>query len=128
MRNLQKYLPTKNEIQLIRDFSGDRAALGNAERFFLLLSNVQYYQLRIEAMLSRESFEEDMSSLVPAISCIKKACKGERVNFYGKLDFLFITISNLKVYCSAVAVLLVKVSVALVGILLLNYRKIIYAW
>ncbi|CAK8686591.1 unnamed protein product [Clavelina lepadiformis] len=75
LRNLQKYLPTKNEIQRIRDFSGDRAALGNAERFFLLLSNVQYYQLRIEAMLSRESFEEDMSSLVPAISCIKKACK-----------------------------------------------------
>ena len=76
LRSMLKFLPEQSEIDMINAFTGDKATLANVDRYFLLLSKLPHYKLRIEASIARATFEEDMDDIVPAISNIKKACKG----------------------------------------------------
>ena len=71
-----KFLPEQPEIDMINGFTGDKATLANVDRYFLLLSNLPHYKLRIEASIAKATFEEDMAEILPAICNIKKACKG----------------------------------------------------
>lgn len=75
---MQKYLPEQSEIEMIKSFSGDREKLAPADKYFLLLSGVSYYKLRINAGIIKETFEEDVSSLSPSIKDVQQACKGIR--------------------------------------------------
>uniref|UniRef100_H2Z1H6 Inverted formin, FH2 and WH2 domain containing n=1 Tax=Ciona savignyi TaxID=51511 RepID=H2Z1H6_CIOSA len=75
LKNMLKFLPEDTEVEMIRSFSGDPATLGNAEKYFRLLVAVPYYTLRIEASITRESFEEEMESILPQIRNIKQAAK-----------------------------------------------------
>ena len=76
LRNMLKFLPEQSEIDMISAFSGDKSTLANVDRYFLLLSKLPHYKLRIEAGIARVTFEEDMADIVPAIENIKKACNG----------------------------------------------------
>lgn len=74
---MMKFLPEQSEIDTIRAFTGDPATLGNVEKYFLALSKVTSYQLRIEASITRETFEEEMTEIEPALLDVKTACKGQ---------------------------------------------------
>ena len=76
LRSMLKFLPEQNEVEMIKSFTGDKSTLANVDRYFLLLTQLPHYKLRIEAGISRVTFEEDMSELLPAVRNIKKACKG----------------------------------------------------
>ena len=43
LRNLQKVLPSQEEVDLFRSFDGDRAKLGAAEKFFMCLMGLPKY-------------------------------------------------------------------------------------
>nr|CAD7266623.1 unnamed protein product [Timema shepardi] len=54
LRGLSRLLPEKHELEAIKSYSGSPAQLGHAELFFLKLSEVPGYALRVEAMLQVE--------------------------------------------------------------------------
>ncbi|XP_011172206.2 uncharacterized protein LOC105204716 [Solenopsis invicta] len=68
LRGLLKILPEVDELEMLKNFDGDKTKLGNAEKFFLQLIQVPNYKLRIECMLLKEEFAANMSYLEPSIN------------------------------------------------------------
>ncbi|KAG8318057.1 FH2 domain-containing protein 1, variant 2 [Homalodisca vitripennis] len=70
LRGLLKILPELDELEMLRNFDGDKTKLGNAEKFLLQLIAVPNYKLRIESMLLKEEFAANMSYLEPSINAM----------------------------------------------------------
>ncbi|XP_045619895.1 uncharacterized protein [Procambarus clarkii] len=68
LRGLLKILPEADEMDMLRNFDGDRTKLGSAEKFLMMLLEVPQYKLRIEAMLLKEEFESTMDQIEPSIN------------------------------------------------------------
>ncbi|KAG8228567.1 hypothetical protein J437_LFUL008646, partial [Ladona fulva] len=62
------------EMALIKTYAGDVQMLGTAEKFYLELSEVTEYDLRIEAMAQMEEFEPAMTDLQQQLKKIKTTC------------------------------------------------------
>ncbi|XP_033103460.1 inverted formin-2-like isoform X2 [Anneissia japonica] len=74
LKALQKLLPEKDELSMLKSFDGDETKLGSAEKFLLMLSNLKNYKLRIEGMLLKEDFSEKIEYLRPSLHTIHNAC------------------------------------------------------
>lgn len=70
LKGLLKILPELDELEMLRNFDGDKSKLGNAEKFLLQLIEVPNYKLRIESMLLKEEFAANMSYLEPSINAM----------------------------------------------------------
>ncbi|XP_070498012.1 formin-F isoform X1 [Chironomus tepperi] len=68
LRGLLKILPEFDELEILKNFEGDKERLGNAEKFLLQLIHVPNYKLRIECMLLKEEFTANLSYLEPNIN------------------------------------------------------------
>ena len=44
LKGLIKILPQQDEVDMIKEFDGDKEKLGNAEKFFLLLTGLKSYR------------------------------------------------------------------------------------
>ncbi|KAL8590863.1 hypothetical protein ACOMHN_038874 [Nucella lapillus] len=75
LRGLQKILPENDEVEMIRSYEGDKGKLGNAEKFYLMLSALPAYRLRIEGMLLKEDFRVAMDAMKPNVNVIIRACE-----------------------------------------------------
>ncbi|KAL3880416.1 hypothetical protein ACJMK2_032656 [Sinanodonta woodiana] len=75
LKSLQKILPCPEEIEMLRDFKGDKEKLGMAEKFFFCLMGLSEFQLRIEGLTIKEDFklniEETGNSIDLVIECAK---------------------------------------------------------
>uniref|UniRef100_A0A2C9K4F2 FH2 domain-containing protein n=1 Tax=Biomphalaria glabrata TaxID=6526 RepID=A0A2C9K4F2_BIOGL len=74
LRGLQKILPDNDEVAMINNYKGDVNQLGNAERFYLLLSKLSGFKIRVEGMLLKDDFQGAMESLLPNVDCLIVAC------------------------------------------------------
>uniref|UniRef100_A0A0B7ACP5 FH2 domain-containing protein n=1 Tax=Arion vulgaris TaxID=1028688 RepID=A0A0B7ACP5_9EUPU len=74
LRGLHKILPDKDEIEMIKNYDGDRSKLGNAEKFFSVLSELPGYKIRIEGMLLKDDFRTAIDSLKPNVEVVIRAC------------------------------------------------------
>nr|CAD7433305.1 unnamed protein product [Timema monikensis] len=74
LRGLSRLLPEKHELEAIKSYSGNPAQLGHAELFFLKLSEVPGYALRVEAMLQKEEFSARTSELKPQLTILVDIC------------------------------------------------------
>ncbi|RZF46426.1 hypothetical protein LSTR_LSTR012501 [Laodelphax striatellus] len=70
LRGLLKILPELDELEMLRNFDGDKSKLGNAEKFLLQLIEIPNYKLRIESMLLKEEFAANMNYLEPSINAM----------------------------------------------------------
>ncbi|EDV38850.2 uncharacterized protein Dana_GF25007, isoform C [Drosophila ananassae] len=68
LRGLLKIMPEVDELDMLKSFNGDKARLGNAEKFLLQLLEVPNYKLRIESMLLKEEFAANVAYLEPCIN------------------------------------------------------------
>ncbi|XP_071086778.1 inverted formin-2-like isoform X2 [Haliotis cracherodii] len=75
LRGLQKNIPEPDEIATIKAYDGDKTKLGNAEKFYLLLSDLSGYKVRVEGMLLKDEFRTIMETLVPNVKVIIDAGK-----------------------------------------------------
>ncbi|XP_062577150.1 formin-J-like isoform X1 [Saccostrea cucullata] len=80
LRGLLKIMPYADEIELLRSYEGDRDKLGSAEKFLLCLMDLPHYRIRIEGMLIREEFTNDMEWIRPAIEAVILAAKDIKGN------------------------------------------------
>lgn len=68
-----KNAPDDGEWDLLRSYSENVAALGDAERFLIEMSRVQHYKPKLEAMLFRKTFTARMSDLHTQFDALRAA-------------------------------------------------------
>ncbi|KAF3454519.1 hypothetical protein FNV43_RR04967 [Rhamnella rubrinervis] len=72
---LAKMVPIKEEEAQLSGYKGDINELGSAERFVKAMLDIPYAFLRVEAMLYRETFEDEVVHLRNSFSMLEEACK-----------------------------------------------------
>ncbi|CAL1291890.1 unnamed protein product [Larinioides sclopetarius] len=75
LRGLLKILPESDEVDLLKNFDGDKTKLGSAEKFLLQLIEVPSYKLRVESMLLKEEFLANQEFLENSIETIRCAAQ-----------------------------------------------------
>ncbi|GLT78993.1 hypothetical protein SLA2020_505070 [Shorea laevis] len=72
---LVKMVPTKEEEGKLSSYKGNINELGSAEKFVKVLLGIPFAFLRAEAMLYRETFEDEVVHLKNSFSMLEEACK-----------------------------------------------------
>lgn len=70
---LKTFIPTNEEITLIKEFTGEKSRLDKPEQFFLEISDVPHLQSRVEVWVFTRTFEERVLSLFPQIRALTKS-------------------------------------------------------
>ncbi|KAJ8356318.1 hypothetical protein SKAU_G00191120 [Synaphobranchus kaupii] len=78
LKQLQKLLPEKHEIENLKSFQGEREKLANVDQFYLHLLALPCYSLRIECMLLCEETASVLEMLRPKVDLVAQACDGVR--------------------------------------------------
>ncbi|KAL5155984.1 Formin-like protein 11 [Glycine soja] len=83
---LVKMVPTKEEEAKLLSYKADINELGSAEKFVRAMLSVPFAFQRVEAMLYRETFEDEVVHLRNSFSTLEEACKELRSSrFFLKL-------------------------------------------
>ncbi|KAJ6694349.1 hypothetical protein OIU85_005070 [Salix viminalis] len=72
---LAKMVPTKEEEAKLFGYKGDINELGSAEKFVRVVLSMPFAFQRVEAMLYRETFEDEVVHLRNSFSMLEEACK-----------------------------------------------------
>ncbi|XP_073146770.1 formin-like protein 11 isoform X2 [Henckelia pumila] len=72
---LSKMVPTKEEEAKLSNYRGDVLELGSAEKLVKEMLKIPFAFARIEAMLYRETFEDEVFHLIKSFSMLEEACK-----------------------------------------------------
>lgn len=75
LQGLQKILPVEDEVAILKDFDGDKEKLGNAEKFYVQLIQLQAYDTRINGLVLKGEFKQDVSAIRPNIESVVNACQ-----------------------------------------------------
>ncbi|KAL2082736.1 hypothetical protein ACEWY4_022554 [Coilia grayii] len=74
LKQLQKLLPEKHEIENLKSYDGEREKLAGVDQFYLLLLSVPGYPLRIECMQLCEETSTVLEMLKPKAEMLDAAC------------------------------------------------------
>ncbi|KAK3041966.1 hypothetical protein RJ639_002274 [Escallonia herrerae] len=72
---LVKIEPTKEEEAKLSSYKGNMNELGSAENFVMAILKIPHAFQRIEAMLYRDTFEDEVDDLRQSFSMLEEACK-----------------------------------------------------
>ncbi|RNA03088.1 FH2 domain-containing 1 [Brachionus plicatilis] len=72
---LLKILPDSNEIEILNGYSGDIDKLGQAEKFLLKLIKIPNYKLRIECLVVKEEFYNQVYFFNTTFDSVLTACE-----------------------------------------------------
>ncbi|KAF7805097.1 formin-like protein 11 [Senna tora] len=72
---LVKMVPTKEEEEKLSSYKGNINELGSAEKFVKAMLSVPFAFPRVDAMLYRETFEDEIVHLRNSFSMLEEACK-----------------------------------------------------
>ncbi|XP_072971183.1 formin-like protein 9 isoform X1 [Typha angustifolia] len=72
---LVKMMPTKEEEEKLSNYAGDVEELDPAEKFVKVVLNIPFAFSRIEVMLYRETFEDEVAHLNKSFAMLEAACK-----------------------------------------------------
>ncbi|KAG7461247.1 hypothetical protein MATL_G00208030 [Megalops atlanticus] len=78
LKQLQKLLPEKHEIENLESYQGETEKLAYVDQFYLLLLAVPSYPLRIDCMLLCEETASVLEMLRPKAELVVQACDGVR--------------------------------------------------
>ncbi|KCV69630.1 hypothetical protein H696_04048 [Fonticula alba] len=73
LRALRQFTPTTEEVALVREYDGDLALLGPAERYFREMISISNLETRLDAMILKRQFDKLMLDLTPEVESINKA-------------------------------------------------------
>lgn len=77
---LEELLPSPEEATLVRAFRGDRTRLGEAERFFLAVADVQKPRARAGALAFQQTFDAADAALAASVATVVSACEQLRTS------------------------------------------------
>ncbi|KAJ3102852.1 hypothetical protein HDU97_000235 [Phlyctochytrium planicorne] len=75
---LKQCVPTDEEIELVRNYPGDPSELGNSEKFISAVSTIPRLAQRVDALIYRNKFNEELDDLVTDIVALKDAANAIR--------------------------------------------------
>uniref|UniRef100_A0A0P4WE09 FH2 domain-containing protein n=1 Tax=Scylla olivacea TaxID=85551 RepID=A0A0P4WE09_SCYOL len=70
LRGFLRILPEDSEVGMIKEYQGDKAKLGDAEKFYVELLRVEGYQVRLEGMIQMEELYPAAEKLKPQITSL----------------------------------------------------------
>ncbi|KAE8658224.1 Formin-like protein 17 [Hibiscus syriacus] len=75
IENLIKFCPTKEEIELLKGYTGDRENLGKCEQFFLELMTVPRVESKLRVFLFKIHFYSQVSDLRNSLDIVNSAVR-----------------------------------------------------
>ncbi|KAJ4883246.1 Formin-like protein [Raphanus sativus] len=72
--NLVKFCPTKDEMELLKYYRGDKATLGNCEQYFLELMKVPRVESKLRVFSLKVHFGTQISELRERLDLVNSAC------------------------------------------------------
>ncbi|KAK3437250.1 hypothetical protein EUGRSUZ_C01939 [Eucalyptus grandis] len=91
--NLIKFCPTKEEIELLKGYNGDKEALGKCEQFFLELMKVPRVEAKLRVFSFKIQFHSQVSDLSSSLNVVNAA--SEEIRNSVKLKRIMQTILSL---------------------------------
>ncbi|XP_050540348.1 inverted formin-2-like [Daktulosphaira vitifoliae] len=71
---VKRILPINDDVKLIKKYGGDRTVLGIAEKFCLMLSEIPYYELKIDLMVLEEEWPLMYSKVLDNLKGYQEIC------------------------------------------------------
>ncbi|KAG1439677.1 hypothetical protein G6F56_012213 [Rhizopus delemar] len=70
---IRQYIPTKEEIEIVKEYQGDINMLGNAERYFRAIMYIPRLADRLNCMIFRRRFDQELKEILPELDIIQMA-------------------------------------------------------
>ena len=77
-KQLLKYVPTDEEIELLNGHNGEYSKFAKADRFLYEMSQIHHYKGRIVCLFYKKKFNERMGEAMPTIEAVLTASKEVR--------------------------------------------------
>jgi len=74
-KQLLKYVPTREEIELLNGHSEEYTKFARADRFLYEMSQIPRYEQRIACLFYKKKFNERMGEIMPTVEAILMASK-----------------------------------------------------
>ncbi|KAF9896366.1 hypothetical protein BX616_007596, partial [Lobosporangium transversale] len=71
LKAIKQYVPTSDEIEIIKDYDGDFESLGNAEKFYKEIIDIPRLSERVTAMIFRRRLEIEVGELKPEMDVLR---------------------------------------------------------
>ncbi|XP_075523554.1 formin-like protein 20 isoform X2 [Primulina tabacum] len=80
VENLIKFCPTKEEMELLKGYKGDKENLGKCEQFFLELMKVPRVESKLRVFLFKIQFNSQVSDFKRSLNIVNSACEEVRMS------------------------------------------------
>ncbi|VFQ82125.1 unnamed protein product [Cuscuta campestris] len=81
VENLIKFCPTKEEMELLKNYTGDKDNLGKCEQFFLELMKVPRVESKLRVFLFKIQFSSQVSDFRKSLSTVNSSCEEVRNSY-----------------------------------------------
>ncbi|KAF9346650.1 hypothetical protein BGX34_003741 [Mortierella sp. NVP85] len=71
LKAIKQYVPTNDEIEVVREYDGDFEVLGAAEKFYRQIVDIPRLSERLTAMIFRRRLEIDVAELKPEMDVLR---------------------------------------------------------
>ncbi|RUS31155.1 hypothetical protein BC938DRAFT_478371 [Jimgerdemannia flammicorona] len=71
LKAMRQYVPTSDEIEIIRTYKGNFETLGNAERYFRAISDINRLAERLDCMIFRRYFQTEAKELTAKLKILE---------------------------------------------------------
>lgn len=78
VENLIKFCPTKEEMDLLKGYTGDRESLGKCEQYFLELMKVPRVESKLRVFLFKIQFNSQITDFKKSLNTVNSACEEVR--------------------------------------------------
>ncbi|PHT79626.1 hypothetical protein T459_17678 [Capsicum annuum] len=78
VENLIKFCPTKDEMDLLKGYTGDKELLGKCEQFFLELMKVPRVESKLRVFLFKIQFKSQVTDFKKSLNTVNSACEEVR--------------------------------------------------
>lgn len=96
VENLIKFCPTKEEMELLKNYTGDKEKLGKCEQFFLELMKVPRVESKLRVFLFKIQFNTQVTDFKKSLNTVNAACDEVRRSVKLKeIMKLILTLGNL---------------------------------
>ncbi|KAL1141531.1 hypothetical protein V6Z11_A11G036400 [Gossypium hirsutum] len=78
VENLIKFCPTKEEMELLKNYTGDKESLGKCEQYFLELMKVPRVESKLRVFCFKIQFRTQVSEFKRSLNTVNSACNEVR--------------------------------------------------
>ncbi|KAM5570824.1 formin-like protein 20 [Rosa sericea] len=80
VENLIKFCPTKEEMELLKNYTGDKETLGKCEQYFLELMKVPRVESKLRVFSFKIQFSSQASEFKKSLNTVNSACEEVRTS------------------------------------------------